>query len=118
VTHELGHSAQTSLTAPPDASGSKNSIQAIGSTVSYLQRYTFMAITGLAAKDQDDDGQKAEVISTDQATVINDKLTECGANRAQFLSWIKAESVEQILATRYQAAVERLDSLIAKKAKR
>src|SRR6185312_1806658 len=56
LTHELGHSEETSLTGSPDPSGSKNSIQAIGSTVTYLQRYTLLAATGLAAANGDDDG--------------------------------------------------------------
>ena len=57
ITHIDGHSESTSLTAPPDATGSKNAIQAIGSTVSYLQRYTILAITGLATSEHDDDGR-------------------------------------------------------------
>ena len=36
--------------------GSKNAIQAIGSTVSYLCRYTLLCVTGLATSDPDDDG--------------------------------------------------------------
>lgn len=56
VTHVEGHHESTSLSAAPDTSGSKNSIQAIGSTVSYLQRYTLYALLGLASKDQDTDG--------------------------------------------------------------
>ena len=57
VTHKFGHSESTSLTAAPDTSGSKNAIQAIGSTVSYLERYTILALTGLATHDMDDDGK-------------------------------------------------------------
>ena len=57
LTHEQGHKESTSITAPPDdSSDGKNSIQRIGSAVSYLERYTLLAITGLAAGDQDDDG--------------------------------------------------------------
>ncbi len=56
ITHIMGHSEETSLSAPPDNTGSKNVIQAIGSTVTYLQRYTLLALTGLATHDQDDDG--------------------------------------------------------------
>jgi hypothetical protein len=58
ITHSLGHSESISLSSPPDQSGGKNSIQAIGSTVSYLQRYTLLAITGLATSDMDDDGRQ------------------------------------------------------------
>lgn len=56
LTHELGHSEVTQLNGVADNSGSKNSIQAIGSTVTYLQRYTLLSACGLAAKN-DDDGQ-------------------------------------------------------------
>ncbi len=56
ITHVLGHRESTFLDAAPDTSGSKNAIQAIGSTVTYLQRYTLLALTGLATCEQDDDG--------------------------------------------------------------
>lgn len=60
ITHVMGHSEATSLTASPDDSGGKNNIQAIGSTVTYLQRYTLLSSTGLASKDMDDDGRISE----------------------------------------------------------
>jgi ERF superfamily len=59
LTHESGHSEETTLMGAPDQTGSKNSIQAIGSTVTYLQRYTLLAATGLAAANQDNDGRGA-----------------------------------------------------------
>lgn len=70
ISHILGHSESTTLSSPPDTSGGKNSIQAIGSTVTYLQRYTLLALTGLAAHDQDDDGKGA----TDEGAIIMEKL--------------------------------------------
>ncbi|HDZ36993.1 MAG TPA: hypothetical protein ENH62_01680, partial [Marinobacter sp.] len=56
ITHVQGHSESTGLSAPPDESGSKNPIQKIISTVTYLERATLLALTGLATYDQDDDG--------------------------------------------------------------
>ena len=61
VTCVVGHcdgysESNSTLTAAPDTSGSKNQVQAIGSTVSYLQRYTLKAALGLAAA-RDDDGR-------------------------------------------------------------
>ena len=56
ITHEGGHSTSVSLSGMPDTSGGKNAIQAVASTVTYLERYTLMAATGSAAKDQDNDG--------------------------------------------------------------
>lgn len=64
LTHSQGHSEETSLTAAPDTSGSKNAIQAIGSAVTYLQRYTLLAATGLAAANSDDDGQAANKVDS------------------------------------------------------
>lgn len=62
VTHEHGHSEAVKLMAPPDTSGKKNPIQEIGSTVTYLQRYTLLAALGLATADQDDDGRAAYIV--------------------------------------------------------
>lgn len=57
LTHDMGHSVETSLEGLADTTGSKNAIQAIGSTVKYLQRYTLLAATGLEAGNEDNDGQ-------------------------------------------------------------
>lgn len=54
--HVGGHSEAVSMGGPPDAGGAKNAIMARASTVSYLQRYTLKAITGLSEQDDDDDG--------------------------------------------------------------
>ena len=55
--HSAGHSESCEMGGPPDNSGKKNAIQSIASTVSYLQRYTLKAITGVAEGGDDDDGQ-------------------------------------------------------------
>ena len=57
VSHEKGHYEETYLEAHPDDSGNKNSIQQIGSTIAYLQRYGAFALLGLASRGQDDDGK-------------------------------------------------------------
>ena len=75
ITHVMGHSEETCLSAPPDNTGSKNVIQAIGSTVTYLQRYTLLALTGLATYDQDDDG-KASGTPTEKKPTKKDEQNE------------------------------------------
>lgn len=54
VTHRQGHSTKKTMSAPPDPSGAKNQIQAIASTVTYLQRYTLLMALGLAPGGDDD----------------------------------------------------------------
>ena len=58
ISHRAGHSEENSLSARHDTSGNKNPIQALGSAVTYLQRYTLKAAVGVAAS-ADDDGQSA-----------------------------------------------------------
>ena len=58
LTHSRGHSEKVALQAGRDDTGGKNSIQQVGSTVTYLQRYTLLAATGIAVQDQRDDDAK------------------------------------------------------------
>lgn len=83
ITHVLGHSETTVLSAGSDTSGSKNDVQALGSTITYLQRYTLKAALGLAESDQDDDGAGSEPDKpieypdpTDDEQAVIDEVTE------------------------------------------
>lgn len=91
VTHEDGHSEKTTLSCLPDATGSKNAIQAIGSAVTYLQRYTLLAITGMATEEQDNDG----------ASLPDDRI-------AEQLEWIANASsmseLQKLFKNAYQEA--------------
>ncbi|MGH9369691.1 MAG: ERF family protein [Thermoanaerobaculia bacterium] len=90
LTHELGYSERTPLSAEPDNSGGKNSIQAIGSTVTYLQRYTLLAATGMASADQDDDGKMATVKKQDDDPALvpwRKKFADAGAMSALQAVW-------------------------------
>jgi hypothetical protein len=57
VSHVAGHSESTEMKAPVDNSGNKNGIQGIGSTSTYLMRYTLIAAFGLTTADEDNDGK-------------------------------------------------------------
>lgn len=102
VTHVMGHFESTTLSAAPDNSGNKNSIQAVGSTVTYLERYTLLSILGLATYDQDDDGAAggggAEHVTDAQVGTIRDLMAAHNADPARLCAWLKVESVEQIPA--------------------
>lgn len=116
ITHVLGHYEETSLTAPADTSGAKNAIQAIGSTISYLQRYTILALTGLATRDMDDDGKNAEptqYIDDKQQSTIIDMINSKEFDKERtdkFLKFIGCESIETIPAVDFQKAMAALRS--------
>lgn len=64
VSHESGHSESNQMTAPPDKSGSKNAIQQVASTNTYLQRYTLKAAFGISSAD--DDGAASTKLAADK----------------------------------------------------
>jgi hypothetical protein len=63
LSHRGGHSEQDEFVTAPDTSGSKNSIQAIGSSRAYGQRYTTISLLNIATREPgkgaDDDGVAA-----------------------------------------------------------
>jgi len=58
LSHRDGQSEETTLTLPTDTSGSKNAVQAVGSSTSYGKRYTAFALLNITSTGEDDDGQK------------------------------------------------------------
>ena len=116
LTHDAGYEKSTSLEAGADTSGGKNAIQAIGSTTSYLERYTFLAMTGLASREQDDDGKGAtqkediEYITEPQVMDILALINEVKANEAQFLTFFKIDNVAFLPAKKFPNAVKMLEA--------
>lgn len=54
LTHLYGHRWEASLKAPPDTTNEKTPTQAIQSTITSLERYTLLAVCGVAVKQQRD----------------------------------------------------------------
>jgi len=57
LTHRDGHQRRSEFIAVADTSGSKNAIQALGSTVSYGRRYTTKDLLCIVTRREDDDGR-------------------------------------------------------------
>lgn len=111
-----GHEEENTLSGPSDTSGSKNAIQAIGSTLTYLQRYTLVQALGLAASS-DDDGAAArgvERITEDQEMKLRDLAESVGANLPAFLKWLKIEHLGELPAAKFTTAVSALEAKRAK----
>lgn len=106
LTHELGHSEETTLQGPADNSGSKNAIQQIASTVTYLQRYTLLAATGMAAGVADNDGASLQAggLTDERFVALQDGIA--GSNTHDELKAV------------YQAACKEADAANDQTAKR
>lgn len=97
LSHRDGYSEETTLAIPKDESGNKNHIQAVGSAVTYLQRYTLKAALGLAAAKDDDAAKVATKedppMSADDFTVIRERVDAQGDD---------AEKVEEYILNKFQ----------------
>lgn len=119
--HVAGHSKTTSMELPRDTSGSKNAVQAVGSSQTYGQRYTAQAILGLSlGDDTDDDGAGAAdsgKIDADQYFQLRNLIDEAAADEAKFCEYLKVANLEELPRKSFANAVQALRNKIkAKKA--
>lgn len=113
IEHSDGHHEENTLMAGRDDSGNKNSIQQIGSTVTYLQRYTLKAALGLAAA-ADDDGAKADdntgAITEAEREIILTMVDETGSDIAKFCEVLQIDSIAAMPATKFRRAISMLET--------
>lgn len=112
LAHRGGHSEETTLSAGRDDSGNKNSIQGVGSTITYLQRYTLKAALGLAASN-DDDGNSAETpeyISREQLSRLVELADNVGADKERFCKYLRVGSLAEIPVKQFEHAVKLLEA--------
>jgi hypothetical protein len=88
--HQGGHKEEATLELPVDASGDKNAVQAVGSTMSYGLRYVARMLLNLVSRGEDDDGcaagQSSEAFNA--IVEINQIETEAG-----FFDWKRRNRV-------------------------
>lgn len=111
--HCDGHTEQTDLLLPADASGSKNAVQAWGSSISYGKRYVALTLLGIATED-DDDGHRAvsgPPITQEQEDTLRDAIEASGTNLAKFCAYYRIEKLVDMPADKFDGAMK----LIGKK---
>lgn len=118
IAHKRGHQEATTLQAAADTSGNKNHVQAIGSTVTYLQRYTLKLALGIAAT-RDSDGnipqQGPKLIDDAQFRYIKDMMEKASADETKFCAFMGVEKIEDMTQEQYKRAESALRARIAKK---
>lgn len=103
VAHRDGHSEETTLQGAPDSSGSKNGYQAVGSAVTYLQRYTLKLALGLSAA-KDDDAKAATAptpISGEQFIKLRDLIGLIGIDEKVILDAERITALEELPQKRF-----------------
>ena len=117
-----GYYEDSFMSAPPDTTGGKSNVQAVGSTNSYLRRYVLCNIFNIVVVGDDDDGNGGTIDEAQTKTIL--ALIKKAKVGPKFLKYMKAQSVEgagslkaavaTIAARDYRKAVSTLKEQIAK----
>jgi hypothetical protein len=88
--HEGGHTEETTITLPHDSSGSKNAVQAVGSSTSYGKRYTATMLLNIRTKGEDDDGEKGgtSLLNEDQIEKVFACAKAAGKSAEGICKWL------------------------------
>ncbi len=99
IAHKSGYEKNTTMSVQKDAGAGKSNVQAVGSTITYLKRYTLLALLGIGTADPDDDAvstipdnQKNVDKKEDKSVLlaeIKDKLDHCNDEETVKKIWSK-----------------------------
>ena len=117
-----GHYEDSLMLAPPDTTGGKSEVQAVGSTNSFLRRYVACNIFNIVVVGDDDDGNGGPVNEAQIKEIV--ELIKKAKAGPKFLKYMKAQSIEEagsleaavatIAARDYRKAISTLEQQIVK----
>lgn len=111
LSHSAGHQEDTTITLMHDSTGSKNSVQAVGSSISYGKRYTATLLLNITSRGEDDDGKAGgagELITEEQVKMLQSAIIEADADLPKFLKYLSIEKLADLPAAKYQSAMQAL----------
>ena len=112
LSHREGHQEETTISLPHDSSGSKNAVQAVGSSTSYGKRYTATALLNITSRGEDDDGHAApnDWIDADQVGELVALMEDVGADRTKFLNFLRIDTLAHLPKKRLREATDALQA--------
>lgn len=114
--HCHGHRERIACNFPIDTTGNKNSVQSIGSTMSYARRYLTLLVFNISIAEEDNDGGGSlETITPEQIARLNglmaniQPVAEPGENILdKILAFGGVDSLEEFPAHLYDKALSKL----------
>lgn len=112
--HEGGHQEATELPLPPDKSGGKSDVHAMGSSISYGKRYVAMTLLGIATEDEDDDGKAGgrasapEPITAAQVAEIRGLMERAKVDAQIIYEHFSVSNLEELTPAQHATAVNKL----------
>lgn len=111
LAHGAGHSKTSRLQLPADTGAGRNSLQALGSSLSYAKRYLTCDIFNIITIGQDDDGTAGDYILAKQVENIENFFHEIGEeSRPKFLEMFGVKSVPDLTKSNYIPAINFLQA--------
>ena len=99
VAHKGGYEKTTTMSVQKDVGAGKSNVQATASTITYLKRYTLLALLGIGTADPDDDAvstipENQKIVDkkedkSDLLAEIKDKLDHCNDEETVKKIWSK-----------------------------
>ena len=114
-----GHREQTTIVLQHDSTGSKNAVQAVGSTTSYGKRYTGCALLNIITRGEDDDGsafREPHMVSQEQLAELNTLASDIGVDIPRFCALFKVSTLADIPALRFEEAKNQMERKRKRKA--
>lgn len=97
LSHHSGQKISTQGTFPIDGTGSKNSIQSVGSTLTYARRYLLGMLLNVASKEDDTDGNiPTKPACPQQINEIKRLMKQTNTEETNLLSYAKVERLDDI----------------------
>lgn len=121
--HVGGHSERSTMSLPADTSGSKNNVQALGSSFSYGKRYMAFALLNIRTKGQDDDGTAGgeSILNSEQVEHVFDCAKRAGKTAEGICQWLKmpeGSGIPDIQQKEYDRVIRALNEAARPKVKK
>ena len=118
IGHASGEWMESTMSAPAD----KVDVQSLGKIITYLRRYSYSAVLGIA--QEDDDGNdavkhapKVVYITADQVKTLSSMIELSETDSSRFLGYFKIAEVAQLPVSRFDEALKMLNAKLDNKAK-
>lgn len=106
-----GHTEERRWVCKPDSSGGKTGPQAVSSTIAYGKRQVSKMFWNIIEEGKDQNGAATQnFITQDQADTLDSLLAEINVNKADFLKFMGAGKLSEVLATDYQRGINALEA--------
>lgn len=118
LSHRDGHRETNSIALMHDSTGSKNAVQAVGSSLSYGMRYMGTMLLGIASKQGDDDGKAAgapEEVSEDAVAAFVAKVDQHKASLPRLLKAVGAETIHGLTPKQFKDITAKFNNWLAEK---